>query len=194
MLLRLAFALVIAAPASTLEVCGNYCGPGWCNGASMPECSNGGSSCEPSPANCVESGPTDGSGADACCKIHDSCCGSSDRTQCNNNLIACLKAVVSGPSCYYGIVPVPVDAILAAMELNPYGCCGSSCNGDDANASLVAAVEDPWCCSAGVAPESDCKGLGQHDCEFHLPQCAWGPCPPREALKDENASLEARFE
>ena len=42
MLLRLAFALVIAAPASTLEVCGNYCGPGWCNGASMPECSNGG--------------------------------------------------------------------------------------------------------------------------------------------------------
>jgi hypothetical protein len=47
-------------------------------------------------------------------------------------------------------------------------------------AAGLAAVEDPWCCSAGVAPESDCKGLDQHDCEFHVPQCAWGPskdCP-----------------
>ena len=35
-------------------------------------------------------------------------------------------------------------------------------------AAGLAAVEDPWCCSAGVAPESDCKGLDQHDCEFHV--------------------------
>jgi hypothetical protein len=43
-------------------------------------------------------------------------------------------------------------------------------------------AEDPSCCSGGVAPRSDCTGLDQHDCEFHLPQCAWGPskeCPPK---------------
>ena len=33
----------------------------------------------------------------------------------------------------------------------------------------------PWCCSGGVAPQGACAGLDQHDCEFHEPQCAWGP-------------------
>lgn len=26
---------------------------------------------------------------------------------------------------------MPVDAVLAGMELDPYGCCGTSCNGGD---------------------------------------------------------------
>ena len=42
-------------------------------------------------------------------------------------------------------------------------------------------AEDPSCCTGGVAPQSNCTGLDQHDCEFHLPQCAWGPskeCSP----------------
>ena len=48
----------------------------------------------------------------------------------------------------------------------------------DPDAACAPPTEAPWCCSSGVAPESDCAGLDQHDCEFHLPQCAWGPCPP----------------
>ncbi len=41
--------------------------------------------------------------------------------------------------------------------------------------------DDPWCCSGGT----DCAGLNQHDCEFHLPQCAWGPtdCPRANSAK-----------
>ena len=31
------------------------------------------------------------------------------------------------------------------------------------------------CCSAGVAPESDCAGLDQHDCEFHFAAVRLGP-------------------
>ena len=42
-------------------------------------------------------------------------------------------------------------------------------------------AQDPWCCSGGVSPQTNCTGLNQRECEFHLPQCAWGPskdCPP----------------
>eukprot|EP00505_MAST-04D_sp_SCG-Rhode-Island_P001340 Stramenopile-MAST_4_protein_1340 len=57
-----------------------------------------------------------------------------------------------------------------------------TCHAIFATALIATCVraDDPWCCTGGVAPESNCTGLDQHDCEFHLPQCAWGPskkCP-----------------
>lgn len=55
----------------------------------------------------------------------------------------------------------------------------SSCK-ESPNQRHCASAEDPSCCSGGVAPQSNCTGLDQHDCEFHLPQCAWGTskeCP-----------------
>merc|ERR1712187_510668 len=82
---------------------------------------------------CPEGGPSDGSCADECCKIHDACCGSSDRTGCNNVIISCLEACPQGPigpgkTCMRGDIPVAVAVIKTAMELDPYGCCGTSCN------------------------------------------------------------------
>eukprot|EP00656_Telonema_subtile_P019225 TRINITY_DN2049_c0_g1_i1.p1 TRINITY_DN2049_c0_g1~~TRINITY_DN2049_c0_g1_i1.p1 ORF type:complete len:187 (+),score=36.42 TRINITY_DN2049_c0_g1_i1:94-654(+) len=126
--------LTFAALASAIDICGNYCGPSWCSGKATPECGDiEGSGCVQSASDCDESGPTDGSCADMCCKHHDSCCGSTDRTKCNDAIISCLKACPSGPGsegkvCYDGDLPVPVDAILVAMELNPSECCGTSCD------------------------------------------------------------------
>jgi len=83
---------------------------------------------------CDASGPTDGSCADECCKHHDNCCGSSDRSSCNSGIIACLHACNQNGTgtCWRDgsilDVPVPVDAVLAGMEMDPYGCCGTSCD------------------------------------------------------------------
>ena len=157
----LAFALL--ATAGALDICGNFCGPTWCDGKAITECPVGGKvrgrtapciypssstasmpfllrisllpqSCERDANTCTESGPTDGSCADECCKMHDTCCGSDDRSACNANIIKCLKACPSGPgskgqACHRGSLPVPVDAVLVGMELDPYGCCGTSCDG-----------------------------------------------------------------
>ena len=62
------------------RVCGNYCGPGWCNNNWIAE------------KNCDTSGPVQTTSfgpscADSCCQTHDSCCGSSDRTRCNTDVI-----------------------------------------------------------------------------------------------------------
>eukprot|EP00658_Telonema_sp_P-2_P031834 TRINITY_DN2373_c0_g1_i4.p2 TRINITY_DN2373_c0_g1~~TRINITY_DN2373_c0_g1_i4.p2 ORF type:complete len:154 (-),score=31.02 TRINITY_DN2373_c0_g1_i4:224-685(-) len=119
-----------------MDICGNYCGPTWCSGQAIPECALvKGSGCQTSSQDCKEDGPTDGSCADACCKVHDGCCGSSDRRGCNDAIIACLKACPSGPgspgqTCMHGELPVPVDAILAGMEVDPYKCCGTSCDAE----------------------------------------------------------------
>merc|ERR1711865_36107 len=114
-----------------LDVCGNYCGPTWCSGQVTPECKTiDGRACVRSSSDCTESGPTDGSCADECCKTHDHCCGSSDRSGCNDAIISCLK-LCSDPSaktCYHGSVPVPYEVVLTAMRLDPYDCCGTSCS------------------------------------------------------------------
>ena len=130
-----ALVALLSCSVGALEICGNYCGPTWCDGAAITECPTGGKSCQRDASTCTESGPTDGSCADECCKKHDACCGSDDRTGCNDAIISCLKACPSGPgspgkTCYRGSIPVPVDAVLAGMELDPYGCCGTSCYGD----------------------------------------------------------------
>ena len=118
-----------------MDICGNYCGPSWCSGEVMEECAQvDGSACVQSSLNCEEEGDTDGSCADACCKTHDTCCGSTDRTGCNNAIIACLKECEdsTGPSCKGDLgVPVPASVVLTGMELDPYGCCGTSCDGKE---------------------------------------------------------------
>ena len=77
-------------------------------------------------------GDTDGSCADGCCKLHDKCCGSSDRSPCNAAIIKCLQGCPQGTepgkTCMNGILPVPVFTILAAMEINTGDCCGGSCD------------------------------------------------------------------
>ena len=56
---------------------------------------------------------------------------------------------------------------------------------------LGAPRGDP-CCSAGVAPQSECAGLDKNDCIFHLPQCAWGACSYDAASAAE--TLEAQYQ
>jgi len=127
--------------ATSLKICGNFCGPNWCNGQDLSECSDiEGSTCNKQPSDCPETTETDGSCADGCCKAHDACCGG-DRTSCNQAIIACLKACPSGPFspgqvCMDGVLPVPVDSILLGMELDPYGCCGHSCDAGNATVSV----------------------------------------------------------
>lgn len=127
------FAACMLDSSRAFDVCGNYCGPSWCGGEVKEECAdpNVGRSCKPSGENCQEMSPTDGSCADDCCRTHDACCGSSDRSPCNTHLIQCLKSCENDPAaktCHRGDIPVPIALILTGMELDPYGCCGTSCS------------------------------------------------------------------
>ena len=119
-----------------VHICGAYCGPDWCGSRIVPECSNysAGSSCHKKSTDCQELSPNDGSCADSCCQSHDACCGSTDRRPCNNNIIQCLKNCKrqsNASGCRHNNIDVPVEVILVAMELDPYGCCGTSCNGNE---------------------------------------------------------------
>ena len=129
-----AMALIICG-GTALDICGNFCGPTWCDGAATAECADvKGAACVKSAGDCSESKATDGSCADACCRKHDTCCGSTDRRPCNTEIVSCLEQCggMSGdddlPSCYLGWLPVPVVAIETAMALLPFECCGTSCD------------------------------------------------------------------
>lgn len=126
------FGLALVGPALSAHVCGNYCGSTWCNAGANPECTqvtNGGSSCVQNPGNCRATAPTDGSCADACCREHDLCCGSTDRRPCNRQIVACLDRCsrISGPWCVRNFVGVPIATIRTAMAIVASNCCGGSC-------------------------------------------------------------------
>lgn len=69
------------------RVCGNFCGPWWSNGQTQRDVYT------------IDNiaGPTDGSCADECCRIHDGCCaggpdGTASRAPCNRAFLNCLDA------------------------------------------------------------------------------------------------------
>ena len=45
--------------------------------------------------------------------------------------------------------------------------CGLALDYNYKPKALANATSAQWCCSGGVAPQADCAGLDQHDCEFH---------------------------
>lgn len=108
-----------------IAVCGNYCGPSmffergtkwvdWCSKTKINE------------TMCVKTrvwgGPTDGSCADSCCRIHDKCCGDgANRQSCNAALVNCLSAT----SCYKTICGA---VVWAAMKTVSSWCCGRFCS------------------------------------------------------------------
>ena len=117
-------------------VCGNYCGPGWCGSACVAE----GSSCD------FTVDPQEGSCTDACCQLHDRCCGcvvgtganatvaqggdNCDKSACNAALAACLAGCpwndhCDGPDGRWG--PKLIELV---FQLDKRRCCGSKC--DDA--------------------------------------------------------------
>lgn len=77
-------------PSIALRICGNYCGPDWCNGLELPE-----ASCDTSvsPQEAVYD-------VDACCREHDRCCGHQNRTPCNSQLVECLYEFSKNPENY----------------------------------------------------------------------------------------------
>ena len=126
-------------------VCGQYCGPGWCGGS----CVNEGPGCDFSVP------PQEGSCTDACCQLHDRCCGcvvgtganasvaqgdNCDKTACNAALASCLAGCpwndhCDGPDGRWG--PKLIELV---FQLDKRRCCGSKC--DDApppTASIAAA-------------------------------------------------------
>jgi hypothetical protein len=147
MLLLLSFILLHGVGSFALIICGNYCGPNWCNAQIQPECSNPvGSGCKKTMSDCSEMVPTDNSCADSCCKIHDSCCGSPNRKPCNDEIISCLEKCENGPNnkCRDPSTGLAVHpkVILFGMKLNPYGCCGTRCDGSGNSNATTSTKED----------------------------------------------------
>ena len=112
--------LLDACAGYSFRVCGNYCGPGWCNAQWQEE------------ARCDDSADTDGSCEDACCKLHDTCCGhktpNTGKADCNTAIVKCLEAC-SGDKvstwCRDGLdIPISNRVIADAMDLVEGWCCG----------------------------------------------------------------------
>ena len=169
-----------ACTGYNFRVCGNYCGPGWCNAKWEKEanCNDSVSACLPSffSTQChftlgwcttlplrvdsllyfdslttLDSTPrsplqadTDGSCEDACCKLHDTCCGhktpSTGKADCNRHIVKCLDACSSAkPWCRDGLdIPIPNKVIADAMDLVEDWCCGGPCPKQDGAALRVA--------------------------------------------------------
>ena len=150
--------VIVGTESLSFQVCGNYCGPGWCNGEFLDE-----SECDTSYR--VESFTGLGlikSCPDSCCKIHDRCCGGSDRRNCNREIIECLEScasvsftctksnsllktirngkydVTDGPMAFLPIGVQSTPIILGAMNLVKDWCCGSPCSSD--GSSFLEAV------------------------------------------------------
>ena len=107
----------------SFHVCGNYCGPGWCNGKYIEEIH-----CDTSvPPQVDKLGNV--SCADACCKAHDHCCGHEPPyTQCNTQIVDCLdKCAHFSMSCSLDGVGVPAGVVEAAMDIVEDWCCGGPC-------------------------------------------------------------------
>ena len=66
--------------ASGLQICGNFCGPSWCNAMAIPESLCDGKA-EPD---------KDVFLVDSCCRDHDMCCGHGNRSTCNDRIIECI--------------------------------------------------------------------------------------------------------
>ncbi len=99
-----------------VSMTGNYCGPNWCSGEVVDE------------KYCPFQTPSvEGSCADSCCKAHDHCCGTGDRSSCNRAIVRCLDSCGSDGKCKRDGISVSPSLIADAMNLVSSWCCGSEC-------------------------------------------------------------------
>ena len=125
----------VAKPNMNFRVCGNFCGPGWCNDGWYSEWDSDANHCGPNYGEAEISSITgEPSCADLCCRSHDECCapGGTDlpaTSGCNTELVNCLGNgnPLSAPCTNEGI-PVPAGGIWAAMDLVEDWCCGHRCS------------------------------------------------------------------
>ena len=104
------------------RVCGNYCGPGWCNGEWLDE-----GLCDES----VSPEVNNLSCADSCCRSHDSCCGKNKSLQkdCNVQIVNCLSNCNKfSLTCTNNGIPIPAGIIEYSMSIIENWCCGTECN------------------------------------------------------------------
>ena len=133
-------ALVVLAASSRgrelfdFRVCGQFCGPGWCNGDWRSEWDSDPTACGPDYGD-VQASAFGGAPAcaDLCCRDHDRCCapGGTDLMAtkgCNKQIVDCLaKCQDADISCTDGPIPVPASAVWCApsvaREPEPPVCC-----------------------------------------------------------------------
>ena len=83
-LLRVLFVSYLVRQPKGFRLCGNYCGPDYCNGKYQTE-----TFCVLNKTWLNSTDPID-----ECCKIHDFCCGSVERSiNCNKNILKCLHGI-----------------------------------------------------------------------------------------------------
>jgi len=140
--------LARSCDAYAYRICGNYCGPGWCNAEYLAE-----DSC-----NDTATSESD-SCADACCKVHDKCCGhttpSTGKRDCNTEIVACLKACDGHSNCTSQLgLEVPIWVITDGMQIAEDWCCGDpKCTNatDVEGAVAVEGVETVEAAAGGAA-------------------------------------------
>ena len=160
-LLTLLCSLGAVQKIQALEVCGNYCGPTWCSGAANPECADeniidGGAACQPGPENCVESMAAisgEENCVDECCKVHDACCGSKDRSGCNKAATTCATACMASDSTKSACA-AELSTFFSGLETYS---CGSESDWRKAASAIEAAGAAEhyecgwWLCLLGLA-------------------------------------------
>ena len=125
-LIEILFLLSLASfslQTQAVQICGNYCGPNWCNGKVLAE-KHCDTSMEPDQYYIK---------TDSCCQKHDHCCGFGNRSQCNDELIQCLvppEAEYNNIICDSIFIEEFFEAldVLASFFGTGKMCCGTLCN------------------------------------------------------------------
>jgi len=94
-------------PVNSFKLCGNFCGPNYCNGIHFSE------------QICVKQPLINSTDPiDECCKKHDKCCGNqSTRTsECNKNIEHCLFNINSTLGCCSSLDKYEMDLVFLVLE------------------------------------------------------------------------------
>jgi len=140
-----------ASSSFAFQLCGNYCGPGWCSAAWEYEC-GGAASVSSSGSypvclgtdNCAANSyaysdsKTGSSCVDTCAKVHDNCC-KSRRAPCNEAFISCLNKcptseTTAGGYCPWWASGTAGSSARAYSKGTPF--TGDSIQGEDVVAGL----------------------------------------------------------
>jgi len=125
--------LQLEAPWSG-QMCGNFCGSDWCNGAPLSEWDADEPHCGPLYKGAILSGDGKPSCTDGCCRQHDMCCapGGTDPSLtklCNRQLLDCINHCEAvRRSFHFDSEDVCAHIIGTAMDMVAGSwCCGRPC-------------------------------------------------------------------
>ena len=123
--------VVAKVKSNGFKVYGNYCGPNYCGGqkfkgAEGPQCKWGVTPKDP---------------LDACCKIHDQCCGTSTSrgTNCNKEILVCID----GAKCKGAKCEISKAAIKMTFSTFKNSVCGDVMGSGKKNKSIKEPISSP---------------------------------------------------